>query len=228
MPTKSCPLQAVIFDFDGTLADSFDAITCSVNHVRSQYGLPPLPVEEVRRHVGRGAFHLLSQTVPGIPPQTALECYRQHHEQVMYTLTRLMPGAAEAVAQLAQVGVKLAVCSNKPVSFTRRLLDHFLPIGSIAVVLGPEDVPRAKPAPDMLVEALRRLQVAPAHAVYVGDMDVDIETARQAGVRIIAVATGAQSAAYLAAAHPDGMIASLTELPDYLRLRFCTDRESVS
>jgi phosphoglycolate phosphatase len=213
----------VVFDFDGTLADSFEAIASSVNHVRAQYHLPPMTVEEVRRHVGRGALYLLSQTVPGVAPQLALERYRHHHEQIMASLTRLMPGAADAVRRLAQAGVKIAVCSNKPVYFTRQLLEHFSLADAIAVVLGPEDVPRPKPAPDMLQEALRRLNVAPARAVYVGDMDVDIQTARQAGVRIIAIPTGAQSAAELAASQPDGMISSLSELPEYLQKHFSCD-----
>lgn len=221
MLSPCCHLRAVIFDFDGTLADSFDAITCSVNYVRSQYALPPLPVEEVRRYVGRGALHLLRHTVPSIPAEVALERYRDHHEQIMRRMTRLMPGAAEALAQLHQAGLKLAICSNKPVQFTRQLLEHFLPAGTIAVVLGPEDVPRPKPAPDMLLEALRRLEVPPTQAVYVGDMDVDIETARQAGIPVIAVSTGAQTASYLSSLQPQAVLSSLNELVDYLRKHYC-------
>ncbi|MCS7014577.1 MAG: HAD family hydrolase [Gemmatales bacterium] len=212
-----CSVHAVIFDFDGTLADSFEAIACSVNHVRAQYGLPPLAIEEVRMHVGRGALHLLCHTVPGVNPQQALERYRQHHEQIMRPLTRLMPGTEFAISQLKRAGLKLAVCSNKPVYFTRELLEHFLAPCSVDAVLGPEDVPRPKPAPDMLLEALRRLGVAPGHAVYVGDMDVDIQAARQAGIAVLAVPTGAQSAEYLASCQPDGLLASLAELPDYLQ-----------
>ncbi|MCS7166547.1 MAG: HAD-IA family hydrolase [Gemmatales bacterium] len=226
MSAKPCSLRAVIFDFDGTLADSFAAITSSVNYVRAQHGLPPLTLEEVRLHVGRGALHLLRQTVPGVDPHTALEQYRQHHEQVMRPLTRLMPGAELAVSQLKQAGLKLAVCSNKPVYFTRQLLEHFLSPGKIDVVLGPEDVPRPKPAPDMLLEALRRLAVVPPEAVYVGDMDVDIQAARQAGIRVLLVPTGAQTAEYLASCQPDGLLTSLAELPEYLRQHFCSSHSS--
>jgi phosphoglycolate phosphatase-like HAD superfamily hydrolase len=141
MPKPGSCIRAVIFDFDGTLADSFEAIACSVNYVRGQFGLAPLSVDEVRQHVGRGALHLLRQTVPGVEPASVLEKYRQHHERVMFALTRLMPGAEETIARLVQSNIRLAVCSNKPVDFTRQLLEHFLPHDSVAVVLGPEEVP---------------------------------------------------------------------------------------
>lgn len=219
-------IRAVIFDFDGTLADSFQAIASSVNYLRAEMGLPPLSLEEVRRHVGRGALHLLRQTVPGAEPASLLEKYRRHHEQVMLSLTRLMPGAAEAIAKLRENNIRLAVCSNKPVDFTRRLLEHFLPRGSVAVVLGPEEVPRPKPAPDMLLEALRRLAVPAEHALYVGDMDVDIEAARRAAIRVLVVPTGAQTADYLASFKPDGILASLADLPAYLQQHSCSSRSS--
>jgi phosphoglycolate phosphatase len=220
MPKPGSCIRAVIFDFDGTLADSFEAIACSVNYVRGQFGLAPLSVDEVRQHVGRGALHLLRQTVPGVEPASVLEKYRQHHERVMFALTRLMPGAEETIARLVQSNIRLAVCSNKPVDFTRQLLEHFLPHDSVAVVLGPEEVPRPKPAPDMLLEALRRLNVSAEQAVYVGDMDVDIQAARQAGIPVLVVPTGAQSVEYLAQCKPDGILVSLRELPVYLQQHF--------
>src|SRR5438309_5498225 len=86
-------LRAVLFDFDGTLADSYAAIAASVNHVRAGYGLLPLPVAEVRRHVGRGPEYLLAHTVPGGDPARDGRTYRAHHPQIMHQLTRLMPGA---------------------------------------------------------------------------------------------------------------------------------------
>src|SRR5579871_2129557 len=175
-PPRPCmTARAALFDFDGTLADSFPAITASTNHVREHYGLPPLPESEVRQYVGLGLDNLMERLVPTAPTCDAVALYRQHHPTVMFTGTHLMPGVADTVRELAGRGLKLAVCSNKRVEFTRKLVAA-LGLGDVLpVVLGPDDVGgRAKPDPAMLHEALRRLGVGAADAVYVGDMDVDV------------------------------------------------------
>jgi phosphoglycolate phosphatase len=211
------PLRAVVFDFDGTLADSYPGITASVNHVRAAHGLPPLSELEVRHFVGRGPANLLAQTVPGADIPRDVARYRAHHPSVMKSGTRLLPGAAEVLAALKGQGLLLAVCSNKLISFTRELLDYLGVSACLDVVLGPEDVPHAKPAPDMLLAALDRLHVQPGEALYIGDMTVDIETARGAGVRVWVVPTGSNDAATLAAAHPDRLLQDLRELPGLLQ-----------
>jgi phosphoglycolate phosphatase len=204
--------RAVLFDFDGTLADSYPAITASVNHVRQKHQLPPLSEAEVRRHVGQGPDHLLRQTVPGVNPAADVAAYRAHHPTVMRAGTRLLPGAAEALQALAQAGLRLAVCSNKPKPFTCELLDHLGIAALLDVVLGPADVPRPKPAPDMLRAALARLGVPAEQALYVGDMVIDVECARAAGVRVWIVPTGSDDRSRLAAAQPDRLLIDLREL----------------
>jgi phosphoglycolate phosphatase len=204
--------RAVLFDFDGTLADSYSAITASVNHVRAGHGLLPLAEAEVRRHVGRGPAYLLEHTVPGTDVDKDIRRYRAHHPSVMREGTHLLPGAAAAIAVLKGVGLLLAVCSNKPVAFTRELLDYLGLAASIDLVLGPEDVAHPKPAPDMLQAALERLRVSPTEALYVGDMTVDIETARRAGVRVWVVPTGSDRRELLVAAQPDHVLRDLGEL----------------
>lgn len=207
------PLRAILFDFDGTLADSYQAITASVNHVRAAYRLSPLEEPEVRRHVGRGLAYLLEHTVPGVDLESASTRYRAHHPSVMRIQTRLLPGAAEAVRAARSRGLQVAVCSNKPSAFTRELLDYLGLMPLTSLVVGPEDVARPKPAPDMLLTALVRLGVAPQEALYVGDMVVDIETARAAGVPVWVVPTGSEPRDRLAAAQPDRLLQDLRELP---------------
>jgi 2-phosphoglycolate phosphatase len=209
-------VKAVLFDFDGTLADSYDGIAASVNHVRASHGLPPLSTPEVRRHVGRGVAYLLAHTVAVGDPQRNDALYRDHHPSVMKTGTRLMDGAADALAVLHGRGLRLAVCSNKPVRFTRELLEALGIASLFEAVLGPEDVAQPKPAPDMLLAGLRRLGVGAGEALYVGDMTVDIATARAAGVPVWVVPTGSDEAATLRAAAPDRLLASLAELPALL------------
>jgi len=205
--------RAVLFDFDGTLADSYQAIANSVNHVRRECGLPPMPVDTVRRYVGRGPAHLLSHTAPGCDIERAVESYRRHHPSVMFSGTTLLPGAREAVDALRGAGMALAICSNKPRVFTGRLIDYLKLTPVFTAILGPEDVARPKPAPDMLLAGLERLGVAAAEALYVGDMIVDIETARAAGVRVWVVPTGSDTRAALENARPDRLLQSLSELP---------------
>src|SRR5262249_20363907 len=113
------PITAALFDFDGTLADSFVAITSSTNHTREHYGLPPLPEAEVRKYVGYGLANLMSDLVPGAPVDEAVAVYRTHHAGVMIPETKLMPGVAETIPELARRGLLLGVCSNKRVEFTR-------------------------------------------------------------------------------------------------------------
>src|SRR5438477_4597667 len=146
-------LRAVIFDFDGTLVDSYPAITASVNHVRAARHLPPLDESEVRRCVGRGPAYLLEHTVPGTNLDKDLALYRAHHPSVLRSGTQLHPGVAETLARLHQAGFLLGVCSNKLVNFTHELLDYLKLATLFQAVIGPEDAPRLKPAPDMLLAA---------------------------------------------------------------------------
>lgn len=208
--------RAVLFDFDGTLADSYPAITASVNHVRAARGLPPLPEAEVRRFVGRGPAHLLGHTVPGGDLDADLTRYRAHHPSVMRDGTRLLPGARDLLTLLKDRGKRLGVCSNKPRPFTAGLLGMLGIAPFLDVVCGPEDVPRPKPAPDMLVAALATLGVSAGEALYVGDMAVDVETARGAGVRVWVVPTGSDAVAALEAARPDRLLPDLRAVGEAL------------
>lgn len=209
--------RAVLFDFDGTLADSYPGIATSVNHVRAHHGLPPLPVDEVRKHVGRGPAHLLEQTVPAGSVASNVARYKAHHPSVMKSGTHLFPGVATALAELKLLGLQLAICSNKPRAFTVELIAHFQLADVLDTIVGPEDVPRPKPAPDMLTKGLARLKVTPAQALYVGDMVVDIETARGAGVAVWVVPTGSDEPAALQAGKPDRVLESISQLPALIR-----------
>lgn len=208
---------AVLFDFDGTLIDSYPAIAASVNHVRALHGLPPLSVAEVTPHVGHGPAHLLGATVGVGEAAANVAAYRAHHPTVMADLTRLLPGAAEVLRRLKAHGRKTGICSNKPAAFTRELVVGLGIAASLDVLLGPEDVGRRhKPAPDMLVEAMRRLGVSAGQTLYVGDMAVDVQTARSAGVAVWVVPTGSDTPQALERARPDRLLRDLAEAGELL------------
>jgi phosphoglycolate phosphatase len=207
------PTRAVLFDFDGTLADSFAAITASVNHVRESYGLPALPEQTVREYVGLGLTQLMQDLLPNVPTADAVARYRAHHTSVMFSGTKLLPGVLDTLTVLHQRGYRLALCSNKAVAFTRELVRHLGLAALFDAVLGPEDAHgHAKPAPDMLLEALRRLQVSPKEAVYVGDMAVDVHAGHAAGLPVWLVPGPAVGRERPADAGPDRVLILFSDL----------------
>ena len=211
-------MKAALFDFDGTLADSFAAIASSTNHVRVSYGLPPMPEADVRKYIGYGLDLLMADLVPGAPVEEAVARYRTHHATVMVAETRLMPGVAEVIPELAARGLCLGVCSNKRVEFTRELVRALGLNEYFSCVLGPDDVgQRAKPDPAMLLEGLTRLRIPANAAVYVGDMIVDVQTARAAGVPVWLVSTdGPGGATPVDDMGADRVLGSFTEILELL------------
>ena len=211
------PTQAILFDFDGTLADSYAAIAASTNHVRQNYGLPELSETEIRQYVGYGLSNLLERLVPKAPLDRAIALYRDHHENVMLTQTKLLPGVAETIPELARRGYRLGVCSNKRVEFTRKLVEVLGLAAHFGCVLGPDDVgDRPKPDPAMLFEGMSRLKVSKAEVVYVGDMVVDIQTAKGAGITVWLVPGGACGEESAIAAGPDRVLTGFKELLELL------------
>lgn len=204
--------RAVLFDFDGTLIDSYDAITASVNYVRSRHSLPPLPQTQVRHMVGHGILQLMAAVVPNGDPQADVAIYLDHHPSVMYDHTWLLPGVEQALIDLRQAGLKLAICSNKLVGVTRALIDALGIARYLDAAYGPEDAGKPKPDPAMVLLALKRLGVAKTEAIYVGDMPVDIETARNAGIAVWVVPTGSSDRATLEAAKPDRVFDGMAEV----------------
>ncbi len=203
-----------MFDLDGTLIDSYDAIAASVNYVRVHWGLAPLSVAEVRRFVGRGAELLLRDTVDRGTETENVKLYKDHHTTVMIPLTRVLPEVRETLETLHDRGLLLAVCSNKPVAFSRELLDYLDLSRFLKNVVGPENAPRPKPAPDMLNVVVRQLETPPGEVLYVGDMVIDILTGRSAGIAVWAVPTGSEDVEKLIEARPDRMLHSFGELAE--------------
>lgn len=206
------PFDAALFDLDGTLVDSFEAIRASTNFVRARHGLSPLDLATVSMHVGNGLQHLLESTVGIGEMAENSRVYLQHHPSVIGPMTRLLPGVRATLDALHERGIQLGICSNKPLPLTTRLLDELQIAHLFEVVLGPESVPRRKPAPDMLLRAIELLSMSKERVIYVGDMVVDIETGRAAGVRCWAIPTGIQSSSELAVAGPDRLLSEFADI----------------
>jgi phosphoglycolate phosphatase len=213
MSTQTHRFSGYIFDLDGTLIDSFPAITASVNHVRAHHKLDPLSIEKVKTKVGRGLEYLLEKTIPTLDPTSDQQIYRDHHEQVFLEKTAVLPHAEEVLRQLDSEGKRIALASNKMRDFSNRILEHFGLLPLFDLVLGPESVPCRKPAPDMLEIALARWKIPASEILYVGDLTVDVETARAAGLPVCILLGEYPSRETLEAAGPDYLIESLLELP---------------
>ncbi len=212
------PIRLALFDFDGTLADSFAAIAASVNHVRLGYGLPPMTEAEVRGYVGFGLEKLMEELGPGFPVNESVRKYREHHPSVMLAKTKLFPGVLETLTELHARGIRLGVCSNKAVAFTRSLVTG-LGLGELfADVLGPEDVGgKAKPDPAMLLEAVRRAGVTIHETVYVGDMSVDVRAGHAAGIPVWLVHVGMAGHEDPTALNPEKVLNHFAEIAGLIR-----------
>ncbi len=209
-------IRGVLFDFDGTLADSFAAIAASVNHVRASFGLAAMTEQEVRRCVGFGLENLLEDLCPGCDTAVAVARYRAHHATVMLAGTKLFPGVRDTLVRLNRHGYAMGVCSNKAVAFTRSLIAGLGLAELLPVVLGPEDVGVPKPDPAMLVEGCQRLGVPRSEALYVGDMVVDVQAAKAAGLPVWLVHVGLAGSEDPQAAGPDRILDRFADIADLL------------
>ena len=209
-------IRGVLFDFDGTLADSFAAIASSTNHVRESFGLPPMTEASIRKYVGLGLEHLLGDLCPGFDVALAVSRYRAHHPGVMLKLTKLFPGVRETLDRLHAAGYPMGVCSNKSVTFTRSLIVGLDLAELLPVVLGPEDVGVPKPDPAMLIEGCKRLGVPIAEGLYVGDMIVDVQAAKAAGLPVWLVHVGLAGTIDPRSAGPERILDRFAEIAELL------------
>ena len=175
----------ILWDLDGTLLDTLEDLMDGVNYALNQFGLPPRTLEEVRQFVGNGAANLINRAVDGRADEKAvLDVFKVYYNAHCQIKTRPYEGVPEALAKLGEK-YPMAIVSNKPDSAVKPLCEQYFP-GLYA--LGERaDCPR-KPAPDMVYKAMADLGVETC--IYVGDSEVDVATAKNAGVKCLSVLWG--------------------------------------
>jgi len=184
-----------IFDLDGTLLDTLGDLAASVNYALRMHGMPEHTIDDVRHFVGNGVRLLMERAIPDGEQNPDFEAtfatFRQHYMEHSLDTTRPYEGISDALKALKAQGCRLAVVSNKMMAATQELCQHFFP-DTIEVAIGENEAAgiRKKPAPDTVYAALRMLNVERKGAVYVGDSDVDIETAKNSGLPCISVLWG--------------------------------------
>ncbi len=205
-------IRTILFDLDGTLVDSYLPITESLNEVRSAFGLPSKSEAEVRREVGRGLEALIGDNVGADRVEEGVRIFRDCYRRIFREGTRLLPGVASTIETLAGRGYAMGVTSNKPAYFTREILIALGLASTFGAIYGPEMVTHPKPHPEMIHGALAELRSHPDESAYVGDMLIDVETARRAGLPVYVIASGGQSREELEKARPDLLLSRFEEL----------------
>jgi phosphoglycolate phosphatase len=210
-------VDLLIFDLDGTLADTKADLTAAVNHALERLGLPPLPMEQVCRYVGDGVQTLLSLAV-GPDHLDAVEAgvrfFREYYAAHLLDHTRLYPGVRETLEHFREK--RKAIVTNKPLEFTVRILRGLETEGYFEMVLGGDSTVKRKPHPEPARRVLSATGVESQVAAVIGDSPADIEMAKQAGIYSVAVTYGFRPAADLQAAEPDLLLDDLRELRQYL------------
>lgn len=189
-----------IFDLDGTLLNTINDLAASCNYALRSCGMSGRTVDEVRRFVGNGVRLLMVRAIPGGDSNPrfdeAYAIFRQHYLHHSLDTTKPYDGIEELIAELNAAGKHVAVVSNKFYAATQALVRHFFG-DTIKVAIGERENIRKKPAPDTVLEALRQLDMPAEAAVYIGDSDVDIDTARNCGMPCISVLWGFRDRQFL-------------------------------
>ena len=189
-----------IFDLDGTLLSSLDDLAASTNYALRWGGMPERTTEEVRMFVGNGVKLLMERAIPDGQQNPRFEevyaKFREHYLKHNLDRTRPYEGVIGMLRELKRRGKKLAIVSNKFYAATQELVRHFF-ADTIEVAIGERENIRKKPAPDTVLEALRQLGAPKEGAVYVGDSDVDVMTAKNSGLPCISVLWGFRDKEFL-------------------------------
>lgn len=194
--------KTVIFDLDGTLLNTLDDLADSTNYALSKFGYPTRTIEEVRQFVGNGVAKLIERAIPegkNNPNfEKCLAIFKENYAQNMYNKTAPYNGIIEMLSNLKSKGIKIAVVSNKFDLAVKELCKKYFE-GFIDFAAGENEAQgiRKKPAPDTVISVLNKFNFAPEDAVYVGDSDVDIMTAKNSKMPCISVTWGFRDEKFL-------------------------------
>jgi len=218
---RPLPVRAVLFDLDGTLADTAADLAGALNRVRADRALPPLPVPTLRPHASDGTRGMLDagMGITRSDPQfeELKEAFLDHYQTALCQHTRLFPGADLLLGEIERRGMPWGIVTNKAARFTLPLLERLELTRRAAAIVCGDTTPEAKPHPAPLLHAATVIGVEPGSCVYVGDAERDVLAARAAAMKSIVASYGyihldARPESWA----PDGFIASLPELLEWL------------
>jgi len=211
--------ECALFDLDGTLLDTLTDLKNSVNAALSAFNFPCRSQNEIRCFVGHGVKKLIERSVPQNCPEglcnQVFQFFMQHYEHHLADNTKAYDGILPMLQSLQQAGIKIAVISNKADSAVQALCRQYF-AGLYALAAGAKDNIRKKPFPDSVLYAMKSLSAKQEKTVYIGDSEVDIETAKNADIRCLSVSWGFRSRAELLAAKAETIIETPREIIELL------------
>jgi len=202
-------IKAVIFDFDGTIADTIDALKHGINLTMNELGYPESTREDVLAHINHGARELIRLSLPHALQEDeqrvteVLTLYRQMYDKVYMETKTTYEGIPEVFTELHRRGYLLAILSNKPDAYMPPLAKALLPDGTYQISRGQRQGVAAKPDPSCVFTLTDELGVKPSECAFVGDSNVDMQTAKNAGMPAIGVTWGYRSEEILKEAGAD-------------------------
>lgn len=205
--------RAVLFDLDGTLVDSYAALAEAVNHARRLHGLHDLSAERIRDFVGDGLEKMLQRAfaVEDVP-RSAREAFESRYDEICCAESKVLADVEETIAAMDALGVAMAVCTNKPTSFSKKILEFLGLAPFFRAIVGPDLAGARKPDARHVLYTLQSTGCALRDALFVGDMPIDVHAARNSGLAAAVVATGSSTAEALRAAGPDHMLERFADL----------------
>jgi phosphoglycolate phosphatase len=209
-------IKAVIFDLDGTLVDSYEAIYLSFQHAYTCLEIAPLSLDEIKNVVGRGLSQVFKEFLGEKKGLQALSHFREKYAEVFRSHTYLLPDVPAVLRDLHGRGIRLAVATNKFGPFSREIFRHFELEHLFTLIVGDGDVSEIKPHPAMLNFAVERMGLKKEETVFVGDSVIDIQTAQNADLRVYVVPTGNTSKEDLEKGRPTLFLERLIDLLNYI------------
>jgi phosphoglycolate phosphatase len=211
--------KAVLFDMDGTVLDTLGDLAAAVNHTLREFSMPERSIAEVAAALSNGAAYLIAHTVPAGTPKEltdkVLAAYAPYYDAHCDILTGPYDGIVPLMEKLRDRGVKLAVISNKQDTAVKPLAEKYFP-GLLEIAVGESTEVRRKPNPDAVLAALRHIGVEREDAIYVGDTEVDLQTARNAGMECASVDWGFRTREQLVEIGAEHIFDTVQELEEYL------------
>ncbi|MDR3414589.1 MAG: phosphoglycolate phosphatase [Nevskia sp.] len=220
-PPPSAPFacRALIFDLDGTLADTAADIAVAVDRTLADLGAAAAGEARVRTWLGLGMKVLIERALchagleMAVPVERAEALFVDHYGREFAVRTTLYPGVRDTLPQLAHCGLRLAVCTNKPRRFTLPLLQRLDIAALFEAVAAGDDFPTRKPDPAPLLNLAHQLDTSAAGCLLVGDSRTDVAAARAAGMPVVTVSYGYNEGEPIARSHPDAIIDDFRQLP---------------
>ena len=213
----------IVFDLDGTLLNTIADLTDAVNYALRVHRFPPRNQTQCLQFVGNGVTKLVERALPEGARSSSIvtdvrDSFSAYYNAHLTDKTTIYPGIEEILSALQKRQIKIAVASNKYQTATEKIITHFFPQIPFAAILGQREGVSVKPDPTIVYDILQRTGEDKTRCLYVGDSDVDMQTARNAGIRSCAVTWGFRSRKLLTGCHPDYVIDRPEELLNILNV----------